>query len=111
MKVAVVIYSNDAETIWNAFRFANTCRVYEDETTVFLMGKGIESASIQSLQFNIEEQMQLFEEQGGKVIGCGVCCESRKDLMPELEGELQCTLGSMQDFYIMVKESDKVITF
>lgn len=111
MKVAVVIYSNDAESIWNAFRFANTCRVYEDETTVFLMGKGIESASIQSLQFNIEEQMQLFEEQGGKVIGCGVCCESRKDLMPELEGELQCTLGSMQDFYIMVKESDKVITF
>ena len=111
MKVAIVIYSNDAETVWNAFRYANTCLVYDDEATVFLMGKGVESASIQSLKFNIEEQMQLFEEQNGKVIGCGVCCGSRKDLMPELEDELQCTLGSMQDFYILIKESDKVITF
>ena len=111
MKVAIVIYSNDAETIWNAFRFANTCLVYDDETTVFLMGKGVESASIQSLKFNIEEQMHLFEEQDGKVIGCGVCCDSRQDIMPDLKDELQCTMGSMQDFYIMVKESDKVLTF
>ena len=111
MKVAIVIYSNDEETVWNAFRFANTCLAYDDDTTVFLMGKGVESASIQSLKFNIEEQIQLFEEEYGKLIGCGVCCESRKDLMPSLEDELQCTLGSMQDFYILIKESDKVITF
>ncbi|MCW8900001.1 MAG: DsrE family protein [Gammaproteobacteria bacterium] len=111
MKVAVVIYSNDAETVWNAYRFANTCRVYEDEVTIFLMGKGVEAASIQSLKFNIEEQIQLFEEQNGTVIGCGVCCETRKDIMPGLKDDLQCTLGSMQDFYILIKESDKVITF
>lgn len=111
MKVAIVIYSNDAETVWNAFRFANTCRVYDDDTTVFLMGKGVEAASINSLKFDIEEQMHLFEEQFGKIIGCGVCCETRKDIMPELESDLQCTLGSMQDFYVMIKESDKIITF
>ena len=111
MKVAIVIYSNDAETVWNAFRFANTCRVYDDDTTVFLMGKGVEAASINSLKFDIEEQMRLFEEQFGKIIGCGVCCETRKDIMPELESDLQCTLGSMQDFYVMIKESDKIITF
>lgn len=111
MKVAVVIYSNDAETVWNAYRYANTCRVYDDEVTVFLMGKGVEAASIQSLKFNIEEQIQLFEEQDGKVIGCGVCCETRKDIMPGLIDDLQCTLGSMQDFYVLIKESDKVLTF
>jgi len=111
MKVLIVIYSNDEETVWNAFRFANTCRVYEDETTIFLMGKGIEASSIQSLKFDIEEQIQLFEEQNGKIIGCGVCCESRKDIMPELENDLHCTMGSMQDFYVLVKESDKLITF
>lgn len=111
MKVAVVIYSNDAETVWNAFRYANTCRVYDDDTTVFLMGKGIEATTIQSLKFDIEEQVQLFEEQQGTMMGCGVCCESRKDVMPDLESELQCELGSMQDFYILIKESDKVITF
>ena len=111
MKVAIIIYSNDAETIWNAFRFANTCRIYEDETMVFLMGKGVEAASINSLKFDIEEQMQLFEDEGGKILGCGVCCETRKDIMPELESDLQCSMGSMQDFYVMVKESDKVLTF
>lgn len=111
MKVTIVISSNDAETVWNAFRYANTCRTYDDDTTVFLMGKGIEAASIHSLKFDIEEQLQIFEEQEGSIIGCGVCCESRKDVMPDLESELQCTLGSMQDFYVLIKESDKVITF
>ncbi|MDH5601317.1 MAG: DsrE family protein [Gammaproteobacteria bacterium] len=111
MKITILICSNDAETVWNAFRYANTCRAYNDETTVFLMGKGIEAASIQSLKFDIEEQLQLFEEQEGRIIGCGVCCESRKDVMPDLANELQCTLGSMQDFYVLVKESDKVVTF
>ena len=111
MKVAIVIYSNDAETVWNAFRYANTCRAYDDDTTIFLMGKGIEATTIQSLKYDIEEQVQIYEEQEGKVIGCGVCCESRKELMPNLENELQCELGSMQDFYVLIKESDKVITF
>ena len=111
MKVAIVLYSNDAETVWNAFRYANTCRAYDDHTTIFLMGKGIEAISIQSLKFDIEEQVQIFEELEGKVIGCGVCCESRKEIMPNLENELQCELGSMQDFYVLIKESDKVITF
>jgi uncharacterized protein involved in oxidation of intracellular sulfur len=111
MKVAIVIYSNDAETVWNAFRYANTCCAYDDDTTVFLMGKGIEATSIQSLKFDIEEQLQLFEEQEGTIIGCGVCCESRKEIMPNLENELQCRLGSMQDFYVLIKESEKVITF
>ena len=111
MKVAVVIYSNDAETVWNAFRFANTCLSYDDEVTVFLMGKGVEAASIQSLKYDIDEQMEIFDDFGGKLIGCGVCCESRQDIMPEIANDLSCDLGSMQDFYLMVKNSDRILTF
>ena len=111
MKFAVIIYSNDPETVWNAFRFANTSLGYDNEVRVFLLGKGVEAASLNSLQYDIEGQMALFEEFGGQLIGCGVCCESRKDSNPTLLDDLQCSMGSMQDLYVLVAESDKVITF
>ena len=111
MKYAVVIHSNDDETVWNAFRFANMCLGYEDQVTVFLMGKGVEASSIQSLKFDINKQIEIFEEWGGKLIGCGVCCDSRKDIMPDIENSLNCAIGSMQDFYLLVNKADKVLTF
>lgn len=111
MKVLVVICSSDAETAWNAFRFANSALAYDDDVTVFLMGKGVECKSSSSIKFNVIEHMEMFEEEGGKIIGCGVCCESRQDAMPYLTEELQCEMGSMQQFYVLVKESDKIITF
>jgi sulfur relay (sulfurtransferase) complex TusBCD TusD component (DsrE family) len=111
MKILIVIYSPDAETAWNAFRYANSALAYEDEVTVFLMGKGVECLSGSNLKFNVLEYKEMFDDEGGKVVGCGVCCESRIDTMPSLEEELACELGSMQQFYVLVKESDKVLTF
>jgi len=40
MKIAVIIYSNDPETVWNALRFANTSLIYDNDVSVFLLGKG-----------------------------------------------------------------------
>lgn len=111
MKLTVIIYSNDAETVWNAFRLANSALGYNDQVTVFLLGKGVECNEINSLKFDVKEQMQLFEEFGGKMIGCGVCCDSRLELMPLLKEDLTCEMGSMQNLYTLVKEADKVITF
>lgn len=111
MKIAVVITSNDPETAWNAWRFANTCLGYDNEVTIFLMGKGIECATIASVKYDIEEQMEIFEEFGGTLIGCGVCCDNREDTMPYLREELGCEMGSMQTLYALVKECDKVLTF
>lgn len=111
MKYAIVIYSNDAETIWNAFRFANTSLAYDNHVEVFLLGKGVEAATVSTLSFDIEEQMALFRDSGGVMIGCGVCCESRKDEMPSLQEGLQCEMGSMQQLYALVAAADKVLTF
>jgi len=111
LKLAVIIYSNDAETVWNAFRLANSALGYDDEVTVFLLGKGVECVEIQSIKYDIKEQMDLYEEFGGKMIGCGVCCESRTDTMPLLQEELTCEMGSMQNLYALVNEADKVLTF
>ena len=111
MEVAIIIYSNDAETVWNAFRLANSALGYDDKVTIFLLGKGVECIEIDSIKYDIKEQMDLFEEFGGKMIGCGVCCESRADTMPLLKDELTCEMGSMQNLYALVKDADKVLTF
>lgn len=111
MRVAIIIYSNDAETVWNAFRFANTSLAYDNQVDVFLLGKGVEAISVSTIKFNIIEQVDTFRENGGVIIGCGVCCESRKDKMPFLVDELKCEMGSMQQLYGLAIEADKVFTF
>ena len=111
MKVTVIIYSNDSETVWNAFRFATTSLIYENQVNVFLLGKGVEAMTLSTLKYDILEQADLFRNNGGVIVGCGVCCENRKEEMPFLQQELRCDMGSMQDLYGLVAEADKVITF
>ena len=111
MKVTVIIYSNDPETVWNAFRFATTSLIYENQVSVFLLGKGVEAMTVSTLKYDILEQVDLFRKKGGKIIGCGVCCENRKEEMPFLQQELHCDMGSMQELYGLVAEADKVLTF
>lgn len=111
MKVAIVIYSNDAETIWNGVRLGNACLSYDDDVTIFLLGKGVEAVSCTSLKFNVEEQLSIYEEFGGKMIGCGVCCDSRLDVTPDIKENLNCPIGSMQDLYALINDADKVLTF
>lgn len=111
MKLTIIIYSNDTETVWNAFRLANSALGYDDEVTIFLLGKGVEFNELHSIKFDIQEQVKIFEEFGGKMIGCGICCDSRADTMPFLKEELTCELGSMQNLYALTKDADKVITF
>lgn len=111
MKVVVVVHSNDSETVWNAFRFASTSLVYDNHVTVFLLGRGVEAASVSTLTFDTREQLDLFKESGGVLIGCGVCCESRKNEMPFLQEELKCEMGSMQQLYALTAEADLVLTF
>lgn len=111
MKVAVIIESNDSETVWNAFRFATTSLIYENEVTVFLLGKGVEAPTVGTLKYDVTEQIRLFLENGGNMVGCGICCENREDTMPLLKETLACELGSMQTLYSVVADADKVVTF
>jgi sulfur relay (sulfurtransferase) complex TusBCD TusD component (DsrE family) len=111
MKITVILTSNDAETVWNALRFATTGLVYENQVTVFLLGQGVEAPSVGTIQFDVKEQMELFRESGGVLIGCGVCCENRRETMPLLAEELSCEMGSMQQLYALVTEADKVLNF
>ncbi len=46
MKTGIIIYSNDPETVWNAFRFGNFSLKAGDTVKVFLTGRGVEAESL-----------------------------------------------------------------
>ncbi|MCX5707879.1 MAG: DsrE family protein [Candidatus Omnitrophica bacterium] len=106
MKIGVIISSNDAETCWNAFRYANFALGQKDEVKVFLAGKGVEYQSISTDKFNTVKQAEKFLHAGGKILACGTCIKSRNQ-----EGNEMCPINTMKDMYEIVKESDKVVTF
>lgn len=106
MKIGVVISSNDAETCWNAIRYANFAIGQKDEVKIFFMGKGVEYQKIGTDKFNTVSQAEKFMQSGGKIYACGSCIKSR-----EQEGTEMCPINTMKDMYEIIKESDKVVTF
>ncbi|MDH5446171.1 MAG: DsrE family protein [Gammaproteobacteria bacterium] len=111
MKIAIVIYSSDPETVWNGIRLGCASLAYDDEVDIFLLGKGVEAMSTKSIKYNVKEQVSIFLEHGGQILGCELCCDTREDEMPFLKQDIGCDLGSMQDLYALIKDADKVITF
>lgn len=106
MKIGIVIYSNDSETVWNAFRFGNLALKEGDTVKLFLLGKGVECESLDTDKFKVTEQMKQFVDNGGKIFACGTCLKIRQS-----EGSEMCPLSTMKDLYEIIKESDRIVTF
>lgn len=106
MKLGIVIYSDDAETVSNAFRFGTFALSQKDEVRAFLLGKGVKAESIDTEKFKVTEQMKSFVGNGGKIFACGSCLKIRRS-----EGSETCPLSTMKDLYTIIKESDKIVTF
>ena len=106
MKIGIVIYSRDAETVWNGFRFGVFSLKQGDHVKLFLMAQGVECEKLNTEQFKITEQMQAFVYNGGQILACGTCLKLRHS-----EGTELCPLSTMKDLYDIVKESDKMVTF
>jgi uncharacterized protein involved in oxidation of intracellular sulfur len=106
MKMGIVIYSNDSETVWNAFRFGNFALKEGDEVKVFLLANGVECESLDMDKFKVTEQMQTLVDNGGEMFACGMCLKIRQS-----EGSEVCPLSTMKDLHEIVKESDKIVTF
>lgn len=106
MKIGIVIYSNDPETVWNAFRFGNFALAMDDEVKIFLLGKGVEFESPDRDVFKVTEQLQTFINNGGKAFACGTCLE-----IHGLQPSEIYTVATLNDLYEIVKESDKIVTF
>jgi sulfur relay (sulfurtransferase) complex TusBCD TusD component (DsrE family) len=106
MKIGIVIYSNDPETVWNAFRYGNFALKAGDQVKAFLAGKGVEAESIDTDKFAVTQQMKDFLANGGTIGACGTCLKIRS-----LESTDVCPLAGLKDMHAMIKESDRTITF
>ncbi|KAF5431548.1 uncharacterized protein involved in oxidation of intracellular sulfur [Candidatus Methanophagaceae archaeon] len=107
MKLGIVIYSDDSETVWNAFRLGNFALKEGDEVNVFLLARGVECEALNTAKFVVTEQMQTFVDTGGEILACcGMCLKIRQS-----EGSEMCPLSTMKDLYDVISGSDKVVTF
>ncbi|MDP3432205.1 MAG: DsrE family protein [Bacteroidota bacterium] len=104
--IGMVIYSNDTETVWNALRLANYSKNQGDTVSIFLLGKGVELDSMVKTDKDMEEQADKFLENGGVILGCGTCLQSRKNDEPEV-----CKYSSLADLYELIRKNKIVITF
>jgi len=107
MKLAITLSTNNAETNWSAFRFANLVLSKGDTVSIFLVGEGVEYGQVNSSHFNIKEQVEKFlSSEKSQIIACGTCLALRKQVSSK-----ECPEGGMEDWYRLVIESDKVLTF
>ena len=106
MQLAVVVSSNDAETAWNAFRFAVKAAQAGHTVRAFLLGAGVECEGLCRQPFDVVEQMEAFRALGGEIRSCGTCLRSRG-----LDGSALCPVSTMQDLLDITLWADRVLTF
>jgi len=106
MKLGLLIYSNDPETVFQAFRLGNFALKKGDEVKAFLLGKGVECDSIDTEKFKVTDQIAEFLRNGGKTYSCTSCLKIRTK-----EATEACPLSTMADLYNIISESDKIISF
>lgn len=105
MKLGIIIYSTDPETVWNAFRLGVFSLKQGDTVKTFLLAKGVECEKLIDDKFNVLDQMQQFADVGGQILACGTCLKIRNS-----EGSELCPLSTMKDLYEIIRDSDKVIS-
>ena len=106
MKLGMILYTADPETVWNAFRFGTYALREGDAVRIFLMGKGVECGSGDSGIFTVQEMMQSFADNGGEILACGSCLAIR-----HADGSALCPASTLKDMYDVVANADKVLTF
>ena len=106
MKLGIILYSHDAETVWNAFRLANFSLKQGDDVTIFLLAKGVEYEALDNEKFNVKEQAESLLKNHGHLLACGTCLKIRN-----ATGSEMCPLSTMNDLYELIKISDTVLTF
>ncbi len=104
--IGIIIYTNDPETIWNAFRLAIYSLTQQDTVKVFLLGKGVEAPNVSTDQFDVKNHIQSFVAAGGEMHACGTCLKIRNEVSSDM-----CPISTMADLYAIIAKSDKIISF
>jgi uncharacterized protein involved in oxidation of intracellular sulfur len=105
MKLGLVVYSTDAEAVWNGFRLGVFALQAGDTVKAFLLARGVECEGLAAEPFNVKTMMQDFVNAGGEILACGTCLKLRNSQGSEL-----CPLSTMKDLYELIRDSDKVVS-
>ncbi len=105
MKLGIIVNTNDPEKAWNALRLGNEALARGNETTLFLLGSGVEIVSIKNKVFNVAEALKKFLNNDGNLLACGSCLELRHQ-----EAGV-CPISTMSELVEMISGSEKVVTF
>jgi len=106
MKLGIIVYSADPETVWNALRLGNFARKQNDDVKVFLLAKGVECEGLDTPRFKVTEQLQDLAAAGGEILACGTCLKIRQQ-----DESALCPISTMKDLYELIRDSDKVVSF
>ncbi len=107
MKIGVILNTNEAETVWNCFRFALEALKKSNFVKVFLLGKGVEIENAKYDRFPLlEGSIKKFMKNNGIILACGACLKIRQK-----EESGICPVSNMEDMLKIVEESDRVLTF
>lgn len=106
MRIAVILHSDDPETVWNAFRFGGFTAKAGEEVTFFLTGRGVEAETLDTEQFKVSEMMRSFTDAGGNILTCGTCLKLR-----DREGTPLCPVSNMAAMLELIRSADRVLTF
>ena len=106
MKLGLIIYSTDAELVFNAFRLANFSLSEKDKVSLFLLASGVEYESLHSEKFSINDLAQSFIDNGGQILACSTCLNIRQQ-----DGSELCPSSNIKDLYELIRDCDKTVTF
>ena len=107
--LGVIIFSDDAETVWNAIRLANYSQAQGDTVVIFVTGKGVDAfmrTQEATEMYNIQAISREFFAGGGAIYICATCAKARGT-----DDIRYCTITSIADMYQIIMRSKKVISF
>ena len=106
MNFGIIIYSNDPETVDNAFKLGVIALREGDEAKAFLLGKGVESETLGMDMFKVTDEIKVFTDEGGDIFASEECFKIRHEV-----GSEACTRSTLKAMYDLIQECDRVVTF
>ena len=105
MHLGLILETDDAERVWNAFRLATTALEAGHTVETFLLGDGVTAPDLDHPSYNPHGVMRKYVGEGGALMACGTCLDSRAlepdDLRPR---------STMADCLGLVERADEVLT-
>ena len=106
MKYALVINTDETETVWNALRFGSAALSRGHEVGIFLLGPAVGIESVGNERFDVQSLLLRFDELGGVALSCGTCLRLR-----QMDTSAVCPMSTMDDLVRLTEEADRVLTF